>query len=145
LKLSDDSGYTVQILTHGFGAVEIVLSGTDKEIRWSSDPGVLKAFGDNSIAVTVDNDAKLIQFIVNGVVHNGGDARQYGWKRFEEELPILREPELKTGKLNTGAIRGGAGYLKSLRIYSRPLLNTELIGNHRIDAKNYFIPQLPKK
>jgi hypothetical protein len=75
--------------------------------------------------VIVDGGPKIITFIIDGILCDGGDYRQFGWGRFNpdyrgvEGMEILRiGPSLK-------------GKIKSLRMYDRALLTSEAIGNYR--------------
>ena len=145
LTIKGDNNLEIILQTKEFGAIEVVIDDEEEEISWTSDPGILRAFGDNSIAVSVDNNARIIQFVVNGVVNNGGKFRQFGWKRFEDYLKLPGESTLTMGKLKTGAIRGVPGSVKSLRIYNRSLMNTEIIGNHRMDKNKYDTKVLPEQ
>ncbi|MGH7956364.1 MAG: LamG-like jellyroll fold domain-containing protein, partial [Opitutaceae bacterium] len=77
------------------------------------------------IAVIVDGGPKIISFVVDGELHDGGDRRQFGWARFPRELrtvsfgdKLVLAPRLK-------------GEMKHVRIYDRALRTTEAIGNWR--------------
>jgi hypothetical protein len=77
--------------------------------------------------ITVDGGPKIITFVVNGTLCDGGDQRQFGWGRFS---PTLRAP-------NPGLEAGGVPMLtiapavRSLRLYSRALRTSEAVGNFR--------------
>lgn len=142
LSIKGDNDLEISMQTHGFGAIQLVITTEGKDITWTTDPGIIRAFGDNSIAVSVDNNARIIQFVVNGVVNNGGQFRQFGWKRFENYLQLPTESSLSMGKLKTGSLRIIPGTVKSLRLYNRSLTNTEIIGNHRVDSRMYEVKTL---
>jgi hypothetical protein len=77
------------------------------------------------VVITVDGGPKIITFVVNGLLCDGGDDRQFGWGRFS---PNLRTP--------TGATTLKIGSaLQSLRIYNRALRTSEAIGNFRAGTK----------
>jgi hypothetical protein len=59
--------------------------------------------------------------VVNGVLCDGGDARQFGWGRFS---PTLRTPRGAT-QLKMGAA------VRALRVYGRALRTSEAVGNWR--------------
>jgi hypothetical protein len=40
--------------------------------------------------VTVDGQARIITFVVDGVLNDGGAARQYGWGRIDPALGDVR-------------------------------------------------------
>jgi hypothetical protein len=120
----------IVLQTGEYGSVEIAIKDNGKVEKWNSDPGLINAFGEHCIAVSVDNGPKIIQFVVDGTVCNGRDFRQYGWSRYTANLESITFRQIKAGDLLSGQIRP-QGRLTNLRIYNRPLMNTELIGNHR--------------
>jgi len=106
-------------------AVEIVLHDGRTENRWGSDPGMLEAGKIHHIAVVIDGGPKIISFIVDGKLCDGGDARQFGWGRFSPNLQSANgDPTLRIGP-------GLAGEILRLRLYGRPLRTSEAIGNFR--------------
>jgi hypothetical protein len=64
---------------------------------------------------------QIITFVVDGVLCDGGDQRQFGWGRFS---PTLRTP-------NSAATAKVASAVHSLRIYNRVLRTSEAVGNYR--------------
>ena len=127
-KAQDDKEVIIQ--TAEYGSMEIVIKNGRVIEKWNSDPGLINAYGEHCVAVSVDNGPKIIQFVVDGTVCNGRDFRQYGWTRFKSNLENISFKEIEIDDLNSGQIRP-KGTLKNLRVYSRPLMNTEIIGNHR--------------
>jgi hypothetical protein len=106
-------------------AVEIVLHDGRTENRWGSDPGMLEAGKIHHIAVVIDGGPKIISFIVDGQLCDGGDARQFGWGRFSPSLQSANgDPTLRIGP-------GLAGEILRLRLYGRALRTSEAIGNFR--------------
>jgi hypothetical protein len=127
-KVQENKEIVVQ--TGEYGSVEIVIKDGEKVEKWNSDRGLINTYGEHCVAVSVDNGPKIIQFVIDGIVCNGRDFRQYGWTRFLSDIENISFKQLKVGELLQGQIRG-TGRLTSLRIYNRPLMNTEIIGNHR--------------
>lgn len=70
---------------------------------------------------TVDGGPKIITFVVDGVLCEGGEERQFGWGRFS---PHLRAPN------GAEQMRLAPG-VSSLRIYRRALRTSEAVGNFR--------------
>jgi hypothetical protein len=71
------------------------------------------------LVATVDGGPKIITFVVNGVLSDGGDTRQFGWGRYS---PTLRAPNgAEKVKLSPA--------IQSLRIYGRALRTSEAVGN----------------
>lgn len=98
-------------------AVEIILNDGRTENRWTSDGGTIEPGKLQHIAVVVDGGPKIITFIVDGRLNDGGDARQFGWGRFSPDLQSANSP----AKLRIGA------EVRQLRIYNRYLRTSEAI------------------
>jgi hypothetical protein len=129
-KAKNDNGKSIDLRTSEFGSIEIILTDGKNTDSWHSDPGIIPAYGEHCISVTVDNGPKIIQFVIDGIVCNGRDFRQYGWGRFKSDMEDFKFNNIETGELNIGQIRP-RGELTLIRLYNRPLMNTEIIGNHR--------------
>ena len=125
-----ENGKTVELRTGEYGSIEIVLKDGVNSDSWNSDPGLIPAYGEHCVSVTVDNGPKIIQFVIDGIVCNGRDFRQFGWGRFIANMEDFDFNKIEVGGLKQGSLRP-RGKLTNLRIYDRPLMNTELIGNHR--------------
>ena len=107
------------------GAVEIVIHDGQTENRWASDRGSLTTGQAHHVAVMVDGGPKIISFLVDGRLGDGGDARQFGWGRFS--------PHLRSGN-GAETLRIGPGLngrIWRLRVYGRALRTSEAIGNFR--------------
>ena len=138
LSFTDEKGTYFQLTTELFGAVGLSIKKADNIQTFVSDPGIIKAFGDNSVAVTVDNESSIIQFIIEGIVSDGAEFRPYGWGRYDGEISQYGSLKLRIGQLKTGSFRQDSKVI-NLRIYDRPLLNTEVIGNHRANKSVFKI------
>ena len=125
-----DQGIDIIIQTAEYGSIEIVIKDGENTEKWNSDPGLINAYGEHCVAISVDNGSKIIQFVVDGTVCNGRDFRQYGWARFRSNLSNITFQQIEVGDLAQGALRP-QGNMTNLKLYSRPLMNTEVIGNHR--------------
>lgn len=107
------------------GSVEIVVNDGRTENRWTSDPGHLETGRVHHIVTTVDGGPKTITFVIDGLLNDGGDARQFGWGRFS---PNLR------GANGADIVRIGPtidGQVISLRLYGRYLHTSEAVANFR--------------
>lgn len=132
LKAENGKGKTLELKTGEYGSIEIMLNDGKRSDVWSSDPGLIPAYGERCVSVTIDNGPKIIQFVVDGTVCNGRDFRQYGWGRYTGGFEDFNFNSVNIGELTTGQIRPPENSrLKNLRIYNKPLMNTEIIGNHR--------------
>ena len=77
------------------------------------------------IVVNVDGGPKIITFIVDGKLCDGGAARQFGWGRFNPNLRDLNGNKL----LRIGPSLQGR--IHHLRIYNRWLRSSQAVGNFR--------------
>lgn len=109
------------LVTAANNTVELILNDGRCESRWATDPGMIATGKAQHVAVIVDGGPKIITFVVNGVLNDGGDARQFGWGRFN---PAYRGPagaeELRVGKA-----------VKRVRVYNRYLRTSEAIAAYR--------------
>ncbi|MBI5394656.1 MAG: hypothetical protein HZA91_05090 [Verrucomicrobia bacterium] len=125
LDSRDANGKGILVSTTTTGAVRIILNDGRSESSWNSDKGLLKPDTLHHVVITVDGGPKIITFVVDGVLCDGGDDRQFGWGRFS---PNLRTP---TG----AATLKIAPAVSSLRIYNRTLRTSEAIGNFRAGCR----------
>jgi hypothetical protein len=101
--------------------VEISLSDGRTENRWASDAGMLEPNKLHHIAIIVDGGPKIITFVVDGKLNDGGDSRQFGWGRFHPNLQSVNgAPKMRIDK---GVHR--------LRVYNRYLRTSEAISSFR--------------
>ena len=133
-RTAEGIGFCLQ--TTGRGTVEIVLNDGRTENRWDCDSGMLEADKLHHLVVIVDGGPKIITFVTDGVLNDGGDCRQFGWGRFS---PNLRGATQFTHR---GAVAPAdrellriapslRGEIRSLRVYDRALRTSEAIGNYR--------------
>jgi hypothetical protein len=131
LSSKDKNGKQVELKTGDFGAIEISLSDGERSDSWTSDPGFVKATGlEYSVSVIVDNGPRIIQFVIDGTVNNGRNIREFGWGRFVADMKNFNFENIETGKLYGESVNI-KGKISELRLYNRPLMNTEIIGNHK--------------
>lgn len=119
LDSRDGRGRGILVSTTETGTLRVTLNDGRQESSWECDHGVIEAGKPQHVVITVDGGPKIITFIVNGVLCDGGAQRQFGWGRFS---PTLRAPNgsptLEIGKP-----------VRSLRLYNRPLRTSEAVGN----------------
>lgn len=129
----DASGKGIALSLSDRFTLRLTLSDGQRISVWESDPGTypgtLKVNAWQHVAVIVDGGPKLITFVVDGVVNDGGAARQYGWGRFDAALQDLNG--LRTVTL-ASKLWGEVGLL---HIYERALRTSEVIGNFRAGMK----------
>lgn len=138
MSSKDKNGKRIELKTGDFGAIEITMSDGEHTDSWSSDPGLVKASGiEHCISVTVDNGPRIIQFVINGTVNNGRDVRLFGWGRYIVNMKNFHFNTIEMHKMAKDEVYIDSK-ITNLRIYSQPLMNTEIIGNHRSFLKNPF-------
>jgi len=117
----DATGRGILLSTADGGALRLALNDGRQTASWDSDRGVLRAGAPTHVVVTVDGGPKIITFVVNGVLCDGGEERQFGWGRFAD---TLRTPH--------GAAQAKlAPTVTLLRLYGRALRTSEAVGNQR--------------
>ncbi len=83
-RREDGPGLLLQ--TTNRGTVEVVLNDGRSESRWDTDPGMIEAGKRQHVVAIVDGGPKIITFVVDGKLNDGGDHRQFGWGRFNPNL-----------------------------------------------------------
>ncbi len=101
--------------------IGITLNDGRSECAWDCDRGAIRAGKPQHVVVTVDGGPKVITFVVDGILCDGGDERQFGWGRYS---PNLRTPNGSPTLKIAPAVRG-------LRLYNRALSTSEAVGNFR--------------
>jgi hypothetical protein len=150
-----ETGQGLCLQTTARGTVEIVLNDGRTENRWDCDPGVLQAGRRHHLVAIVDGGPKLITFIVDGVLCDGGEFRQFGWGRYNPHLRHVNSvsvnwtvsPGSQAGgdsvRVDTsiGDVQASAvaapnlrGEISLLRIFDRALRTSEAIANFRAGA-----------
>ncbi|NWF82796.1 MAG: exo-alpha-sialidase [Bryobacteraceae bacterium] len=109
------------LATAAGGAVEFAMNDGRTESRWASDTGSIAAGKRQHVAVVVDGGPKVILFIVDGVLNDGGDSRQFGWGRFSPNLRSAAGAE---------QLRLDQRQVLSLRVYNRSLRVSECVAAH---------------
>jgi len=121
LDTRDDCRRGLLVSTTDSGTIRIFLNDGFQASSWDSDRELFTAGRLHHVVITVDGGPKIITFVVNGVLCDGGNQREYGWGRFS---PTLRTPNgsptIKTGES-----------VRSLRVYNRALRTSEAVGNFR--------------
>jgi hypothetical protein len=103
--------------------IEIVLNDGRTQSVWSCDEGMLKEGKAHRVSVIIDGGPRVITFVVDGILNDGGDTRQFGWGRFNPyHQTVSGAKEIQIGSAIHGAV-------KTMRIYNRALKTSEVIGN----------------
>jgi hypothetical protein len=115
------SGKGFVLRTTSANTVELALNDGKTESRWASDPETVQAGKLHHIAVIVDGGPKVISFVIDGKLNDGGDSRQFGWGRYN--------PHLQSAN-GDSKLRIGSG-VKRLCIYNRYLRTSEAVASFR--------------
>jgi hypothetical protein len=128
LQPGTPAGQGLSLQTSGRGTIELILNDGRTENRWECDPGILQPDTLHHMVVTADGGPKVITFVVDGRLCDGGEYRQFGWGRFSPHLRHANSgPELRIGPRMEGEIR-------ALRIYGRALRTSEAVSNFRLGS-----------
>lgn len=119
-------GKGVAILTGRNGAVQIRMSDGQTSFYGSSDAGLLQTSKWHHVTVTADGGPKIVTFVIDGQLCDGGTERAYGWGRFSPFMGDVNGSEQVT--IGDTSLRGR---IKVLRVYNRYLLTSEAVGNWR--------------
>jgi hypothetical protein len=119
--------------SQGMRTVRLTLRDGQSESAWESDPWALAGRRPQHLVAIVDGGPKVISFVVNGRLCDGGLSRQYGWGRIGSQVGDVNGAgtlRLTPGEGATPGEKGGARLL-SLRVYTRALRTSEAVGNWR--------------
>lgn len=112
--------------TAGHGTLRLTMNDGREEASWTSDAGLLHPGRLQHVVATVDGGPKIITWVIDGVLNDGGEGRQFGWGRFS---PTLRDAN------GAAQLRlPQPGVIQRLRIYNRALRTSEAVGNYRAGA-----------
>lgn len=120
LDSRDESGRGLALTTGEKGVLRIEASDAQTRAAWESDPGLLTAGRRHHVVVTLDAGPKIIMFLVDGQLCDGGSTRQFGWGRYDADLGDVS---------GTGKYRMAAS-VRHFRLYDRPLRTSEAVSNY---------------
>lgn len=130
LDTRDARGRGIRLATTDRATLAISLNDGKAEATWDSDPGThpgtLKVGTWQHVAAIVDAGPRIITFVVDGVLNDGGAVREYGWGRFGPELGDVN------GLAETTLAPSLLGTLGRLKLYDRALRTSEAVGNWRV-------------
>lgn len=108
----------------GGGLVLSLCDGQTTNIA-ESDSQTLVAGREHHVSVIVDGGPKVVVFVTDGVVNDGGTERQFGWSRFS---PLMQDVRGADEALIGDGLKGT---VRRLSVYDRAIMITEAIGNCR--------------
>ncbi len=119
---ADGKGFALATADHGTLRLDLA-DGAVKD-SWDTDPGVLQPGRWHHVVVIVDIGPGVISFVVDGVLCDGGEARDCGWGRLQGEYHDL------SGSRPVRVSTGFHGEMARVRIYGRPLRISEAVANY---------------
>ncbi len=118
-------GKGICIETTGKGTIRLSMSDGKTRAKADCDLGILTPGVWHHVVIIVDGGPKIVTFVVDGVLCDGGETRQYGWSRFPASLgDVNGNHDISLGLSLHGRLGG-------LRIYNRHLRTSEAVGNFR--------------
>lgn len=121
---SDSAGRGIVVKLVEDGVVRIEMSDGKTGAFWYSDAGMLAPGRTHHVAIIVDGGPRIISFVIDGELCDGGTARPYGWSRFSPDLADVN------GEAKARLAVGLKGKLDLVRVYHRPLRTSEAVSNY---------------
>ena len=126
----DKFGIGISLSTTADDALLFTMSDGRAVSSWTSDKGMILANHLHHVSVIVDGGPKIIMFVIDGILNDGGDQRQFGWGRFNPYMQdVTGDDQWIFGNEISGSI-------DHVRVYKRALKVTEAIGNFRYLIKH---------
>jgi hypothetical protein len=107
------------------GVLRLEMSDGQVSDACESDPGLLTPGKWHHVSIIVDGGPKIVTWVIDGTLCDGGEARRQGWQRFNRALG-----EVCAGGTATSDV-AGKDQLRHLRVYDRYLRTSEAVGNWR--------------
>lgn len=129
LDARDSSGKGWAVSTTSNKTLQLSLNDGRTQSVWDCDKNILKSNSTHYVSIIVDGGPKIISFVIDGLLNDGGDTRQFGWGRFNPYLQSVNgSKDLVIGKEIKGIIH-------SVNIYNRAITFSEAIGNYNNSSK----------
>jgi hypothetical protein len=125
LDARDSTGRGWFLRTTSDETIQISLNDGRTQSVWDCDKNLLRANQNHYVSIVIDGGPKIIAFVVDGILNDGGDTRQFGWGRFNPYLQTVSGGEgIKIGTNIKGALR-------KVIIYNRAIKISEALGNYK--------------
>jgi hypothetical protein len=92
---------------------------------WDCDRGMLQSGKEHYVSIIVDGGPKIIMFVIDGLLNDGGDERQFGWGRFNPYLQDVNGNEEWILGTNLN------GVITEFAVYNRAIKVSEATGNYK--------------
>jgi hypothetical protein len=124
LDSRDRAGQGYRLRTGDGGSVWLEFCDGWQAAGWESDRGSLGTNQWHHLVATVDGRARVITFVMDGRLCDGGAQRPFGFGRFGPNFKQISGDRLRVGP-------GLEGEIRRVRIYNRALLTSEAVGNYK--------------
>jgi hypothetical protein len=128
LDTRDGSGKGIVLGVTDRETINLTMNDGRMKSEWDCDsgtgPGTLRIGEWHHVAVVVDGGPKIVTWIVDGVLNDGGAVREFGWGRFNPKMDDVNGSGVKVAPALFGE-------MKQVRVYGRYLRTSEVIGNYR--------------
>ncbi len=114
------NGLVIRILKSG--AIEFIMDDGRSPLIWISGPGTIKSNESNHIVINVDAKSKMLTFVINGDLWDGGE-KPFGYARFN---PYMYDVN---GEETVSFSKDFRGEIEIFRVYNRFLYTSEAIDN----------------
>ncbi|MBL8025816.1 MAG: hypothetical protein JNL74_05365, partial [Fibrobacteres bacterium] len=108
--------------------LRLTMSDGRTECSWSSDSNIILQAGNYHATVIVDGGPSIIMFVINGLLSDGGEERQFGFGRFNPNLMDINGS--KQLKFLTGL--SGKVELNNFRLFDSALKVNEVVNMHEL-------------
>ncbi len=124
LDTRDENGKGIRIRTADKNNIEFIMNDGAREFAWDCDANLLVPETWHHIAVVVNGGPKIVSYVIDGIVGDGGEERQKGWQRFSSEFADIN------GGKDAQVVFSFHGQMNQLYIYNRCLRVSEIISNY---------------
>jgi hypothetical protein len=121
----NESGKGFQLSTTNEETIRLALCDGRTSSTWDCDKGTIQAGRKHYLSVIIDGGPKIIMFVTDGILNDGGDNRQYGWGRFN---PFLQDVNGADQWIIGKNLQGD---ITRIMVYNRALKISEAIGNYK--------------
>lgn len=130
LDTRDAAGHGLALTTTKAGTLRIELNDGTTRAAWDSDAGRIRPNQLHHIVISADAGPRIITFVIDGVLCDGGTQRQYGWGRWSGPLGDVSG----NGKLRLASALHGE--IKGVRIFDRFLRTSEAVAHFRAGSSS---------
>jgi len=129
LDARDSTGKGWFVRINDKNSLELALNDGKVQSSWSCDAHVITPGKDHYATIIVDGGPRIISFVIDGILNDGGETRQFGWGRFNPYLKSLAG----AGSVKIGEEKNDV--ISKFTFYARALSTSEAVGNYKYNLK----------